>query len=213
MKSYLFILVLALVTAFTMPAFAGTIDDDTPTQPVAGPLSAEDTTAVRTVIQEASKLFDVTPTPAPTPNKSASTSGKSPVDVADRALDMIGNMVSVVAQKVEQAAPEVYRIMVLQQLAEAASTILIWGGLFLFALIVQRKLGKREDIPRWEAANTDSEKFAWMFGRGIPGFCVGLFGVLGTIQIGGAIKMVVNPQYYAIRDLLQMILHSQTPPM
>jgi hypothetical protein len=123
---------------------------------------------------------------------------KTMADVADKALNMVGQATGVIASAVEKAAPRVWGIMVRQQYATAfASVITPWGLVLImtiFLLIVRKK---------YPAESGD--ELLWVTTI-IPSALILIFAVWGTMRIAGSIQLLINPEYYAIRDLLSMVL-------
>jgi len=134
------------------------------------------------------------------------------VDVVDKALDKFGTAVTLVYTNVEKAAPRVWQIMVWQQYAKAISGIL--GPLLTLLLIfILYKFINRHWTPKVDETWNDSWGtrtagfwFRAVFTKAVPlaaGFitCWSLF-----VQAKASSLLLVNPQYYAIRDLLVLLL-------
>jgi hypothetical protein len=134
--------------------------------------------------------------------------------VADRALDLTTNFVTTVAGKMEEVAPTVWEIMIRQQYAEAIGGMVVPWGIFFFTLIfalIARKAWKLDDHEKDDKIIGDYNSLTHRGTRGlftffIP-FMIMLFtGVSGKWALRDSIMLLVNPEYYAVRDLLTMLL-------
>lgn len=134
------------------------------------------------------------------------------VDVVDKALDKFGTAVTFVCSNVEKAAPKVWSIMVWQQYAKAISGLLgpLLTLLMIFILYryVNRHWTPAIDKTWNDNFETSTSAYWWrnVFTKALPlvaSFltCWALFAEAKT-----SVLLFVNPQYYAIRDLLVMLL-------
>lgn len=148
--------------------------------------------------------------------KTPEATEKSMADVADRALDMTENMVGQLSETFQRIAPDVWRIMYKQQYAKALS-MLIGPLLWLVACLVVNLIGTLLWIPKSRIdelqAGDDKDQYAvyWairFFGFQLaPGVVATLTALIfASTSAGEIVRLLVNPEYYAIRDLLQMIL-------
>lgn len=195
---------LAVSTAFAQTG-------NSPTNPSSATFSDQDKAAARREIEKVGEMFGVKKAEPPTPVRTK----EEPVtvaEVADKALTMVGNAVGTIAGIVQKVAPEVWEIMVRQQYA-AAVGMLVGPFLFLlltgtYTLVVKKYWKKYPDSePYFNKDKDPTEKLL----RGLlttlfPGL-IGMV-VAGTLayRIGDALPMAINPKYYAVRDLLQMLL-------
>ena len=132
-------------------------------------------------------------------------------DIVDKALDKFGGAVSAIYVNVQKAAPKVWEIMILQQYAKALSGVA--GPLLTLVMIIIVYYFMRK---RWTSAadvKFDDSGSGGFWTRNIVTRAIPL--VSGLIVCGflfSAIKdaslLLVNPQYYAIRDLLVLLLGS-----
>jgi len=164
-------------------------------------------------LQKVGEMFGVNKQdPPPTQTK---TDSKPPTmaEVADKALDMVGNAVGTIAGIVQKVAPEVWEIMVRQQYA-AAFGMLVGPFLFLCLTAIYTLIVKRY-WKKWpEYGEEDYFSKEWLSAKGyratltsgIPGILALIFTCVLAYRIGDALPMLINAKYYAVRDLLQMLL-------
>ena len=192
-------------TPTTQPA-AGTVQQEQPTQQPSG-MNPQDIKTLQDGAAALGKAFGIEqPKPhatvPPTPEKP-----KSFADVADKGLDMVKNLVITLAETLEKVAPEIWRVMVRQQYAKAISGLVLPWGLFLVTILYTVILKKI-----WKDENLDSEDRAWRGGLTtfLP-FVAGIvFAIWGCVNLKDSVLLLINPEYYAIRDLLIMILSPGT---
>jgi len=138
-------------------------------------------------------------------------SGKTVADVLNKALDLVSGSVATIAAGMEKAAPHVWRIMIVQQYANAASGILLPWGLLALVVVYYKIIGKRwpkptePDHPRYEFGPNSAW---WIFSRILPVFFGIIFGIWGVDNLSDSLKMLINPEYYAIKDLIVIILQN-----
>ena len=137
-------------------------------------------------------------------DESAQEEHKTLADVADKGLDMVQNFVVALSQTLSKIAPEVWRVMVRQQYAKAVSGVIVPWGLFIitmiYFLIVKKAWKKDED-------ESDDDKTARMLLVSVIPFIFGfIFAIWGVVNLKDSILLLINPEYYAIQDLLTMIL-------
>lgn len=137
---------------------------------------------------------------------------KSMADVLDKLLDMMKTTVASLSEAMKKVAPEVWRIMVKQQYAKAFSNLVVPWGLFIIALnytLITKKVWKMPDEPRWKPfddafTSRDARAIVTSF---VP-FMLGLiFSIWGVANLKDSILYLVNPQYYALRDLFMLLLN------
>lgn len=135
-------------------------------------------------------------------------------DVVDKALDKFGGAVTVVYDNVKKTAPQVWSVMLLQQYAKAISGLLgpiLWLVMIIFIYKFMNRHWKAEADDVWNSSFGTSRAgfwFRWFFTKFAPllaGFitCITLF-----VQAKTSVLLFMNPEYYAIRDLLTMLLGS-----
>jgi len=151
--------------------------------------------------------------------KSKDSPSVTAADVADKALVMLGSAVGNIANKLKEISPEVWRIMVRQQYAKAAATLvypLSWAFGALFISVILRKfLWKTTDITaRREALKNrvyqdglDDEQFIHTIVTGVvPLLIVAIALIVTGYHAAEAISWVINPEFYAIRDIFILVL-------
>lgn len=152
-------------------------------------------------------------------NETASVEHKSMGDVADRALTMVDNVTGKIAESLQKIAPQVWRIMIKQQIMKAVTEPLGPLGWIVGMLVLSHfglKVWKSQDGQESEEDGTMTD-VGWenfwrmMVLKALP-TCVC---VLATLFFFGALKYSIlhagNPEYYAIQDLLKSIM-TATPP-
>jgi hypothetical protein len=147
--------------------------------------------------------------------KTPAENEKTMADVADRALDMTENMVGQLSETFQRIAPDVWRIMYKQQYAKAFSMLippLVWLVVCLSVNLFGTQLwitqGRLDQLEK--DGSKDDHLFYWairLFGFQIaPGAIAVATALFNASSAGEVVRLLVNPEYYAIRDLLQMIL-------
>lgn len=207
----LLFLICALVVS---PTFAQT---PTPATPPAG-LTAGDVQAIQDTAKSIGVVFGIekaTPTPAVQTgnNQAPAEHQKTVADVADKAVDMVGRLVASAAQTLQKVAPDVWRILIKQQYAKAIGDLTIPFGLLLSMLVLNqiyfKKTRKITEACQGQCKEHSSDAHGWMWttGTGLPvvGFVVSILWTL--ISLSNSIKFLINPEFYAIRDLLMMLLN------
>jgi hypothetical protein len=126
-------------------------------------------------------------------------------DVGDKALDMVGKAVASISATLEKVAPHVWKIMIKQQYAKAIGGLIVpWGLLFLVLLYWQviRKAWKTDSIE-----DDSGEYWARMwFVRIIPGIAGFIITIVALVALSNSIMILVNPEYYAVKDIISMLL-------
>lgn len=221
MKSKLFVLMLVLFTCLSGSAFADSppVADSAANQA----LSKEDLAKMRLALEQLSKNMGSEGSPAPVSSATPPTEKKSTVaDVANKALDMMGSAVASVSNNLQKIAPHVWRIMIKQQYAKAAYEVvkplcLFVGGLIF--ILVMRKLWKPELILTTGTKKSvtgvdDSDLEAWkyLFRSVVPSIYLVIIGIWLAIGIGTSIKYVINPEYYAVKDILTLVANPNQAP-
>jgi hypothetical protein len=232
MKNKIFVLVLALLTCLSSSAFA---DAPTPT-PSGSSLSQaftpEDIAKMRETLSQLSKAMDkdaaTAPVPTPATNSSAAVDPPKKTtmaDVANKALDMMGSGIAVISSNLQKIAPHVWRIMIMQQYAKAAYEVaeplcLFLGGLLF--VIVMRLLWKpplvltgpepKSNYSSSDWTNKDTEKVKYAFRSVVPAVYLVVMGLWLGVSIGTSVKYVINPEYYAVKDILTLVTDPKNAP-
>ena len=157
---------------------------------------------------------------------------KTLADVGDRALQMAESMVTSTAATLEKYAPEVWRIMINQQYAKAMSALVVPVGLLFTALLWflimrkkwrlvwekeepfsaqkmhERSAGSTEKTTKTVTCRIGSEAKSlrmWIVNI-LPGVAMVGFGIWAAVAAKSVIMLLVNPEFYAIRDLVLLLL-------
>ncbi len=144
---------------------------------------------------------------------------KTMTDVADKALDLAANMVTSVVSKMEAVAPKIWKILVVQQYVKGATLLITPWGIVLLMLVfiyLTRKAWKLTDEQKQEGyCNRDwvTMKFGRaLFTMFIPMAILFISAIVGICHITESLPYFINPEYYAVKDLLQMLLRPGNMP-
>lgn len=172
-----------------------------------GAFTAEDKARAQAQMKQLGELFGVE---QPKPKaEEKQEQPKTIADVADKGLDMIGNMVGKIAVQVEKVAPKIWEVMVLQQYAKAISGLIVpWGIVILTLMYIFfiRKIFK----PSGDSSDWDPNGGYVWFTMLLPGLIILGTGIWGLVRLSDAILYLVNPDYYAVRDLVKLLLAPAT---
>jgi hypothetical protein len=128
-------------------------------------------------------------------------------DVAMKALDMFGGAVTSLASNIEKVAPHFWYIMVRQQYSKAVENILIPFILILGTIIyfiLTCKLWKiTPEMPLFEKNGDITGKC--VFRNVIPITLLAAFTIWIAIAIGQSAQYIINPEYYAVKDIMSLI--------
>jgi len=165
-------------------------------------------------------------------NEAKKESPKTLADVGDRALQLAEGMVTSTAATLEKFAPEVWRIMINQQYAKAMSALVVPVGLLFTALLWflimrkkwrlvwekeepfsaqkmhERSAGSTEKTTKTVTCRIGSEAKSlrmWIVNI-LPGVAMVGFGIWAAVAAKSVIMLLVNPEFYAIRDLVLLLL-------
>jgi hypothetical protein len=192
-----------LALLWTVPVWAQPAPTPAPTQNAAG-LSPDQMKVIKDNLRGISDVMGV-----PKPEEAAAkpdTPTKSMADVADHALEMMSGLVVKVAGTLEKVAPKFWAIMVKQQYAKAVADTIVPVSLTAFALAWGLYFKKKLGYPPLTQTNswTDSQWVQFWFAILIPAAGLCAFFVWSAIAVSDAAKYVINPEYYAVRDILMM---------
>lgn len=181
-----------------------------------GGVSAHDAVAVQQGVVALAKLFEVDVPKKAEPAKAVSEAPpqKSIADVMDKAIDKVSDVVGAMAQAIKNIAPDVWRIMITQQYAKAVASLVV--PLLLVAVCIGAFFASRArhmycivanaDKANPENINSDEIGFFWavrvVSALGICMSCIWL-----ANRISESALFLINPEFYAIQDLLRMILN------
>lgn len=132
------------------------------------------------------------------------------MDISEKAItwlmdraDKIGGFIDELAKQLGVAAEHVYEILVRQQYVDGIGMLVksgIWIVLFLVVWIAMTKLFYK----KWDRIEDDAQ-----FGIGMLSLVLGIVTVIMTFIIIGdvtlGIKKLLNPEYYALEDIMQFI--------
>ncbi len=112
-------------------------------------------------------------------------------------IDMAQTGVTKMAESMGIAVPELWRILIKQQYVEAVGNfILAFIGMVCFYALYK--------IARWVVKNPDTSDgliLAIMMG----GMMLAVLGVMGLFGLYEGIAHMINPEYYAIKDIVEFI--------
>jgi hypothetical protein len=207
------LMAIIVVTSFSSWAVAKTSTPDTDHSG----FNKADAEQIRDAAQGLREVFGVEETATGEQTKKPATtdsSKKTIADVADKAVDMADRMVSKAAESLQKVAPDVWRIMIRQQYVKAISGPILPLTLLAIVLIYYKVLKK------WIPDHNNSETlgspndpnnplvFFWIvFQYWIPVVCGIWFSIWFSMAMTESIKYLVNPEFYAVRDMLMMILN------
>ena len=138
-------------------------------------------------------------------NQNSSDDHKTLGDAADKALDMVQAVTAKVADTLSKIAPKVWEIMVRQQYAKAIAgpivPLAVLIGAIFFAWIGHK-------IWREPTKSGDGEYGLRVFlVKVAPMLIVVVCIVWLGVELSYSVLYIVNPEYYAIQDLLQSIMN------
>ena len=133
---------------------------------------------------------------------------KSMADVLDKTLDISVKAFTTIVGYLEKAAPWVWKTMIRQQYATAIMRLVVPTGMLVLTLILvtlarKKILKPRQGYDSW----TDSEWGMFSFRTVIPIIATTAFGLWFLERLSDSIALFINPEYYALKDLIQMVLH------
>ncbi len=179
---------------------------DAPTPAPVQALSPQDAAAARAELANLAQAFGVKTDPAPAASPAnQDTEHKTVSDVADKALDLVSRAVASISATLEKVAPHVWKIMIKQQYAKAIGGLIVpLGLLFLTTLYwrILRKLWKTDGMVK---ASEEWWTHLW-FANIIPCFFGVIFAAWSFARLAESVMLLVNPEYYAVRDIITMLL-------
>jgi L-asparagine transporter-like permease len=125
-----------------------------------------------------------------------SENGLTASDVANRALDMLESFATRATAALEQLTPEAWRILVRQQYVVGMLDI---GIPLMFLVLVLTFWGICKRF------NYEDDEYKVAFTKVIPVIALVIVGTVVACLLPIGIAHFVNPEYYAIRDILTMI--------
>lgn len=125
---------------------------------------------------------------------------------------MLGGTVATLASNLQKIAPYVWKVMIKQQYAKAINGIIVPLGLLLSTIVftlVMRKLWDPKSIliekALYSSSKGDAEIAKYVFRSVVPACLIVGLSVWLFIDLGDSIKLLINPEYYAIKDILQLV--------
>lgn len=204
MKKYFTLFCFLFMTSMSASSFA----QDAAQSPAKSSINVEDVRQLGEQVKALKAIVSDDPKPEskPEPKAEPAEQSKSMGDVADKALDMLGGAVGTVADTLKKIGPEVWRIMIIQQYANAARSLA--GPLFalIASLIVffaaRKSLAIKEDEMGYD--HSDWRGFKRVL-KGVTWFAPCLCALIVAINLSEAAAMLINPEYYALKDLLGLL--------
>jgi small-conductance mechanosensitive channel len=120
----------------------------------------------------------------------------------EKVFDKVTQYIDALAAKLGVAAEHVYGVLVRQQVAEGIVDIVVGTlvlAVLIFALIV---LIKKVELPH---IVDEFDLLGYVFVAAISLLIIGLPGGYAVSEISDGIKHVINPEYYAIREILDAV--------
>jgi small-conductance mechanosensitive channel len=120
----------------------------------------------------------------------------------EKVFEKVTQYIDALAAKLGVAAEHVYGVLVRQQVAEGIVNIIVGTlvlAVLIFALMV---LIKKVELPR---IVDEFDLLGYVFVAAILLLIIGLPGSYAVSEISDGIKHVINPEYYAIREILNAI--------
>jgi len=209
------LLVLILLVNYPAISYAQTPENVSTNQV----MSKEDADKLREQLAQLSKAMGNNSTEKSSESPKKEPESKNSIgDVANKALDMFGSAVASISANLSKIAPQVWRIMILQQYAKALEDIIVYFGLLVSSIILTLILRKKwlyKPVPI-SSKTAEEEKeiteikqingFIFAFRSVIPVLLICLFSILFFVNLSSSIAMIINPEYYAIKDILTLVL-------
>lgn len=166
-------------------------------------------------VQQAKKFLEqLVEQPKQTTTGTSSTpQNKTVADVLDKGIDLFAGYVTSVSDMIQKIAPDVWRIMIRQQYAKAFAGLLVPFGMLFIGLLYHKlskkwfKLGPEDKLLNFEDDDSSGRS---VFVTIIPTIWCIIFGIWFANRLADAVQILINPEYYALKDLLSMILGRQT---
>lgn len=145
-------------------------------------------------------------------------------NVADRALTLVNGLVAQLSTTLETMAPELWRVMIKQQYAKAVTNLVVPIGLFFAALAywltfrnrvheIINKLSEgsldkvRDRGDSNESVKQELSSIGLAFGSWLPIAFMCIFASWSFNRIADSAALLINPEYYAVRDIMLMLLN------
>lgn len=165
-------------------------------------LSPEDIKSLQDQINQLSKVVGADTPASKTSEKT--NDHKTVADVADKALSMFSGLVASLSDSMKKIAPHIWEIMVRQQYATAIGNVIVPLLLLLTSALYMIGIRKYWSSPD-EDTNTDTIAVKVVFRSVIPLILMAIFSIYSVIEIANSVQMLINPEYYALKDLLSLV--------
>lgn len=181
------------------------------------PLNKEEIQQLKAATEGLKEVFGIEGEKPATKTEGKKTENKKTIaDVADKAVDMAGKLVSQAAETIQKVAPDVWKIMIKQQYANALGNIVLPLLLIILVVaynkVVAKKLGyagkTQEEIKVLfdRMDSTDDQVGVFIFYDVVPVAGMLIVGIWTAIAVSASLKYIINPEFYAVRDMLLMLL-------
>lgn len=194
MKNLFVILLSVFIVSFSLPSYA----QDAGVDASSSALSVEDKVKLKKQIAELTKLVGAEEVVKEQPKE------KTAADVADRAIDLFGGMIGTLSENLKKIAPEVWRIMILQQYSKAVKDVIFHAILLITSVIILFYLKKNIKIKDY-STYSDDRTFVIIFTRIAPMISIIVFSICLAVSVSNSVAYLINPEYYAIKDMLELV--------
>lgn len=198
---------LSLLTAY--PAYA-----DAPDAGVSQvqTLSPEEAAKLREQLTTWSKLLGPQPISSAVPVAPVDEH-KTTADVADKALTMFSGAIGSLSETLKKIAPEVWRIMIRQQYASAVADIITPLALLAVSLAFYFAFRKKLNEAIEYGRNHHSDADGWGYAGFVVTYaCIIGFSIWLSIVASASAAQLINPEYYAIKDLIGLVTQGVPHP-
>lgn len=126
-------------------------------------------------------------------------------DTVSKALDMVGNFAQQAATKVSEVAPQVWKVMVWQSVAEGVVGLLAIVGTVATFLWARKQLMQMWFLTEKDRQDDDTVFFHGLFTIFLPTVICTIAVLIGVNSVGPYILRIINPAYYAMYTLLTVV--------
>ena len=153
---------------------------------------------------------------APASTDMAAVADKA-LEMADVRLDQLfegtSALVGQLSDVMKNVAPEIWRIMIVQQYVKAIADLVLPACLFLVSLGFFLSFMKWWK-PDFEKISYEDKglviAFHFCFAKLIPIVLMVIFSILTVCALNSSIKYAINPEYYAVKDIMIMISNPES---
>lgn len=132
------------------------------------------------------------------------------MDVSEKAInwlmdraDKIGGFIDELAKQLGVAASHVYEVLVKQQYVDGIG-LLVKSGIWIIVMIIAWVVLTKLVFKKWDRYYEDVQVALGLLTTAVlVGTVVMTFILIGDVTLG--IKKLLNPEYYALEDLMQFI--------